>query len=98
MYSEPNISTIVFKLKAITTQESVMQVNEQGQVVIPPEIRDRLGIAIGTELEIEVIDDVIQLRKKSQQNRGKQLVEDLRGKAPFQQTTDEIMQLTRGDD
>lgn len=75
-----------------------MQVDAQGQITIPLEVRDRLGLATGTEVELEVVGEIIQLRKKSKSGRGKQLIEDLRGKAPFRETTDEIMQLTRGDD
>lgn len=75
-----------------------MQVDERGQITIPPEVRDRLGLATGTEVELEVIGEIIQLRKKSKPSRGKQLIEDLRGKAPFRESTDEIMQLTRGND
>ncbi len=75
-----------------------MQVDERGQITIPPEVRDRLGLATGTEVELEVIGEIIQLRKKSKPSRGKQLIEDLRGKAPFRKSTDEIMQLTCGND
>lgn len=75
-----------------------MQVDAQGQITIPLEVRDRLGLATGTEIELEVVGEIIQLRKKTKPSRGKQLIENLRGKAPFQATTDEIMQLTRGDD
>jgi AbrB family looped-hinge helix DNA binding protein len=75
-----------------------MQVDAQGQITIPSEVRDRLGLATGTEVELEVVGEIIQLRKKSKPDRGKQLIEDLRGKAPFQESTDEIMGLTRGDD
>ena len=75
-----------------------MQVDERGQITIPPEVRNRLGLATGTEVELEVISEIIQLRKKSNPSRGKQLIEDLRGKAPFRESTDEIMQLTRGND
>jgi AbrB family looped-hinge helix DNA binding protein len=74
-----------------------MQVDERGQITIPPEVRDRLGLAPGTEVELEVVGEIIQLRKKAKSSRGKQLIEDLRGKAPFGETTDEIMQLTRSD-
>ena len=75
-----------------------MQVDERGQITIPPEVRDRLGLATGTEVELEVIGEIIQLRKKSKPSRGKQLIEDLRGKAPFRESTDEIMLLTHGND
>ena len=75
-----------------------MQVDERGQITSPPEVRDRLGLATGTEVELEVIGEIIQLRKKSKPSRGKQLIEDLRGKTPFRESTDEIMQLTRGND
>lgn len=72
-----------------------MQVNTQGQITIPPDIRDQLGLLPGTEVQLEVVGDALQLRKKSVPGRGRLLVESIRGKATTQLSTDEIMQLTR---
>ncbi len=74
-----------------------MRVTEKGQVTIPKNLRDALGIGAGTEVEFERSDDTIVLRKTtSAPGRGRQLVERLRGRGDVAMTTDEIMALTRG--
>lgn len=74
-----------------------MRVTEKGQVTIPKELRDALGIGAGTEVEFERSDDTIVVRKTSGvPSRGRQLVERLRGRGDVAMTTDEIMALTRG--
>jgi AbrB family looped-hinge helix DNA binding protein len=42
-----------------------MKVGERGQVTIPKEIRDRFGITANTEVEFQIDDGRIVLRKKS---------------------------------
>ena len=74
-----------------------MKVTSKGQVTIPLEIRDKLGIMPGSEVEF-VINNKWQavLRKMSErQERGRQLVEKLRGKSTVSMTTEQIMNLTR---
>jgi antitoxin PrlF len=74
-----------------------MRVTEKGQVTIPKQLRDELGIDAGTEVEFERRDDTIVVRKASSQpTRGERLVERLRGRGDVDMTTDEIMALTRG--
>lgn len=74
-----------------------MRVTEKGQVTIPKELRDALGIAAGTEVEFERRDDTIVVRKiTGPSSRGRRLVEQLRGRGDVAMTTDEIMALTRG--
>jgi antitoxin PrlF len=74
-----------------------MRVTEKGQVTIPKEIRDALGIDAGTEVEFERSGDTVVVRKASgAPTRGRQLVERLRGRGDVGMTTDEIMALTRG--
>ncbi len=73
-----------------------MKVTEKGQVTIPKELRDELGIRAGTEVEFERSDDTIVVRKSSREpTRGRRLVERLRGRGDVAMTTDEIMALTR---
>lgn len=72
-----------------------MKVTEKGQVTIPKELRDALGIGAGTEVEFERSDDTIVVRKSSAATRGRRLVEHLRGRGDVDMTTDEIMALTR---
>lgn len=74
-----------------------MRVTEKGQVTIPKELRDALGIGAGSEVAFERSDDTIVIRKTSEgPHRGVQLAERLRGRGDVVLTTDEIMALTRG--
>jgi len=73
-----------------------MRVTEKGQVTIPKDLRDALGIGAGTEVEFERNDDTIVVRKVDDRlTRGRQLVQRLRGRGDVRLTTDEIMALTR---
>lgn len=73
-----------------------MRVTEKGQVTIPKELRDELGIGAGTEVVFERDDECIVLRKVTDgPTRGSQLAERLRGRGDVRLTTDEIMALTR---
>lgn len=75
-----------------------MRVTEKGQVTIPKELRDALGIGAGTEVEFERRNDVIVVRKaKAATGRGARIAERLRGRGDVEMTTDEIMALTRAD-
>lgn len=74
-----------------------MRVTEKGQVTIPKELRDALGIGAGTEVEFERRNDAIIVRKIDDvPSRGRQVVERLRGRGDVAMTTEEIMALTRG--
>jgi antitoxin PrlF len=74
-----------------------MKVTEKGQVTIPKDLRDALGIGAGTEVEFERKEDALVVRKaRGVPSRGRQLVERLRGRGDVAMTTDEIMALTRG--
>jgi AbrB family looped-hinge helix DNA binding protein len=73
-----------------------MKVTEKGQVTIPKDLRDALGIGAGTEVEFERRKDTIVVRKSDRRpTRGRQLAERLRGRGDVEMTTDEIMALTR---
>jgi antitoxin PrlF len=73
-----------------------MRVTEEGQVTIPKELRDALGIGAGTEVTFERADDAIVVRKvEGGSNRGRALVNRLRGRGDVRLTTEEIMALTR---
>jgi len=75
-----------------------MHVTSKGQVTIPVEIRERLGIFPNTEVEFEVLGDAVVLRKaKGTRRRGRSLVARMKGKATVSMTTDQIMAVTRGD-
>lgn len=75
-----------------------MRVTEKGQVTIPKELRDALGIGAGTEVEFERRKDALLLRKaKGGPTRGQRLGARLRGRGDVAMTTDDIMALTRAD-
>ena len=75
-----------------------MRVTDKGQVTIPKHIRDAAGIGPGSEVEFELRDNVIVVRKRNDgPTRGRRLAERLRGRGDVEMSTDEIMALTRGD-
>jgi len=77
-------------------------VTTKGQVTIPKEVRDLLGITPGTSVTFEMADDGrVVLRKTDAGTRGPKppsRFARLRGSATAGLTTDEIMALTRGED
>lgn len=75
-----------------------MRVTAKGQVTIPQAIREQMGLLPDTEVQFEVVGDVVQIRKvRGARTRGQAIVDRLRGKATAGLTTDEIMALTRGE-
>lgn len=77
-----------------------MRVTSKGQVTIPVEIRERLGLLPNSEVEFEVEGNTVRIKKargRRTRGRGRSIVARLRGRATAGMTTDEIMALTRGD-
>jgi antitoxin PrlF len=73
-----------------------MRVTEKGQVTIPKHLRDELGIGAGTEVAFERAEDAILVRKvEGGSNRGREMVNRLRGRGDVRLSTEEIMALTR---
>ena len=77
-----------------------MQITTKGQVTIPQEIRNRLGLLPHTKVEFELAGDHARIRKARGPSgvsvRGLLALEALRGTADTRMTTDEILALTRG--
>jgi AbrB family looped-hinge helix DNA binding protein len=74
-----------------------MRITSKGQVTIPQEIRERLGLLPNTEVEFEVVGNAVRVRKaRETRSRGRSVVARMRGQATSRLTTDEIMKLTRG--
>jgi AbrB family looped-hinge helix DNA binding protein len=72
------------------------RVTSKGQITIPLEIRERLGIQPGSVVEFELHDDAVLVRKRRDGGgRGTALVARLRGAATTRLSTEEIMRLTR---
>jgi AbrB family looped-hinge helix DNA binding protein len=76
-----------------------MRITSKGQVTIPMEIREKLGLLPDTEVEFELDRDSVRIRKAAgsgqRLSRGRALVEQIRGRGTRRITTDEIMRLTR---
>jgi AbrB family looped-hinge helix DNA binding protein len=82
-----------------------MRVTAKAQVTIPKDVRERAGIAPGDEVEFGCTDGVVTIRRVARRqrpgaSRGEKAVAALRGTRTRNKmmSTDEIMQLLRGDD
>lgn len=74
-----------------------MRITSKGQVTIPIDMRERLGLLPNSEVVFELERDSVRIRKAPQSRaRGRRLVDRLRGAAGPGLSTDEIMKLTRG--
>ena len=76
-----------------------MQITTKGQVTIPQDVRNRLGLLPHTEIEFEVVGDHARIRKARRTSglsaRGQNAVKALRGTADARMSTEEIMAMTR---
>jgi AbrB family looped-hinge helix DNA binding protein len=75
-----------------------MRITSKGQVTIPAEIRERLGLLPETEVDFVVEGRAVKIVKRPRakgQTRGERIVRRLRGTATVKLSTDEIMALTR---
>ncbi|RYG77233.1 AbrB/MazE/SpoVT family DNA-binding domain-containing protein [bacterium] len=80
-----------------------MRITTKGQVTIPQEIREELGLLPNTEVTFDVVDGEARLRKADAPRRGKRLsrgdgvVARLGSVRPSNKlSTDEILALMRG--
>jgi AbrB family looped-hinge helix DNA binding protein len=73
-----------------------MRVTVKGQVTIPQQIREHLGLLPNSEVEFEIDGDSVRLRKSRRVSaRGAAVVARARGRATTGMTTEEILALTR---
>lgn len=75
-----------------------MRVTSKGQVTIPIEIREKLGLLPHTEVEFIVEGNVAQIVRSPERDRearGAKIVRRLRGTGTVRMSTDEILALTR---
>ena len=85
-----------------------MRITSKGQVTIPQELRERHGFTPGTEVEFVEDGAVLQLKKTWVRPTPEEIRAHTKHLESFRKhfeegpyggmTTDEIMQLTRGDD
>jgi AbrB family looped-hinge helix DNA binding protein len=78
-----------------------MRITSKGQVTIPIQIREQLGLLPHTEVEFELAEDHARIRKAQHRRivggRGSLVLRALRGTGDVRMTTGEIMALTRGE-
>ncbi len=72
-----------------------MRLTAKGQVTIPARLREQVGFDSETELEIDVVDGYIRIKKAAFAGRGRDLLARLRGQATAGKRTDQILKLTR---
>jgi AbrB family looped-hinge helix DNA binding protein len=75
-----------------------MRVTSKGQVTIPIEIRQELGIDQETEVSFELVGDVVHLRKATTPGRGRRVVDHLLAARYVGPGTDDLLALTRGEE
>jgi len=76
-----------------------MRITSKGQVTIPLPIREKLGLLPNTEVEFEIDRDAVRMTRAKtprRPDRGRALIDHMRGRGTRWITTDEIMKLTRG--
>ena len=74
-----------------------MRITSKGQVTIPVEIREKLGLLPETDVEFEVEGNTVRLKKAGKASRrGREMISRMRGRGTSRMSTDEIMKLTRG--
>lgn len=74
-----------------------MKISTKGQVTIPQELREKLGLLPNTEVEFELDGNTLRLKKaKAKSTRGKELVEHLRNfSKAVEMSTEDLMAMTR---
>ena len=76
-----------------------MRITSKGQVTIPIELRESVGLLPDTEVSFERDGDgvrIVKAKTKKAKSRGKRIVDHLTGRGSGRLTTDQIMALTRG--
>jgi antitoxin PrlF len=73
-----------------------MKVTTKGQVTIPQDLRTKVGIVPGSEVEFFEDEGRLYLQKVEGEGRGRELVRRMRGRGSVQMSTDDILALTRG--
>lgn len=79
-----------------------MRITSKGQVTIPIEIREKMGLLPETEVEFRVVGGTVRLlkvaakRSKRATTRGQDVVARLKGSAQTKLSTDQILAMTRG--
>jgi AbrB family looped-hinge helix DNA binding protein len=75
-----------------------VRLNSKGQVTIPAELRHRHGFTEGDEVDVVEDGDTLRIVHRTRgATRGERVVNRMRGRATTEFSTDELMDLLRGD-
>jgi len=75
-----------------------MKITSKGQVTIPQTVRERCSLLPGTEIDFTVRGEEVVISKRDQADeRPEEWIRALIGSADAGLTTDEIMEMTRGE-
>jgi AbrB family looped-hinge helix DNA binding protein len=75
-----------------------MRLNSKGQVTIPATLRERHGLHAGDEVDVVEEGNALRIvRVEASPSRGQRLVHRMRGRASTAMSTDELMELLRGE-
>jgi len=75
-----------------------VRITTKGQVTIPLDIREKLGLLPHCEVVFEIDGDSVRIRKaRGKKTRGQKLLALMRRAPKPRFTTDELMALTRGE-
>jgi AbrB family looped-hinge helix DNA binding protein len=76
-----------------------MRLRSKGQLTVPVEVREHLGLHEGDEVEFVIHGNAVQIvRAKTNDSHGSRVASRLRGRGSSGMSTDEIMELLRGED
>jgi antitoxin PrlF len=91
---------LYFVLASRSSTAVETRVTTKGQVTIPREIREELGLLPNTEVTFDVADGEARLRKArsgGKRSRGDRVIANLHGVRPSNKlATDELLALLRG--
>lgn len=75
-----------------------MRINSKGQVTIPAELRHQFGFHEGDEVDVVADGETLQIvHAPDAETRGQRIVRQMRGTLHTSWTTDELMELLRGE-
>lgn len=72
-----------------------MRISTKGQVTIPIDVRNKLGLLPDTKVTFTLQDEGVLIQKQVSNRKSTRLLERLSGKSTVHMSTDEIMKLTR---
>lgn len=74
-----------------------MRLNSKGQVTIPAPLRERHGLHEGDEVDVVEDGNTLRLVRVDSETRGQRLVGRMRGRASTTMSTDQLLELLRGE-